>query len=227
MPIPDGKVCRECRQWKPAPQLRKSKPSKFGVAALCKACNREHERARYAANPEQHRRKSQRYLANHPEQQEAKREREGRRKKEHRERWCGYSRKHHREHPDRVAARRARRLARERALPADFTAQDWHDCLAYWHNCCAICGCESSDKVTLATDHWIPLAAPECPGTVPTNILPLCHAKRGYSGGCNRVKSARNPIDWLTSKLGPEAATQKLSEIETYFAAVRRTEQGQ
>jgi hypothetical protein len=55
------------------------------------------------------------------------------------------------------------------------------------------------------------------PGTVPTNILPLCHGVRG----CNNEKFNRNPAVWLVEKLGQEAAERKLAEIEAYFEYVK------
>jgi hypothetical protein len=142
----------------------------------------------------------------------------------HREEWCEYSRKHYREHPDRVRERRERRRARQRGLSTDFTTQDWQNCIFYWNGCCAICGREEAQGHVLAMDHWIPLASPACPGTIPDNILPLCHNRKGHTGGCNNSKKHSNPIEWLIKRLGPEAAETKLAEIEAFFATVRRTD---
>src|SRR4030095_13167308 len=74
-----------------------------------------------------------------------------------------------------------------------------------------------------AIDHWIPLADPASPGTVPWNMLPLCHWKKNTKNSshapyCNASKGAKDPVVWLTEKLGPRKAKAKLKEIETFFA---------
>lgn len=112
---------------------------------------------------------------------------------------------------------RARRLS----LPADLTASDIHFATDYWNNRCCICGRQFKDlfgEHTLAFDHWIPLSNPDSLGTVPHNMLPMCHGV----GGCNNSKGAKDPLEWLTDKLGKRKAKQKLKEIEAYFDLVRR-----
>ena len=59
-----------------------------------------------------------------------------------------------------------------------------------------------------------------CPGTIPTNIVLLCH---GISG-CNTRKRDQDPIEWLNKQLGPRKAKAKLKEIEAYFDWVRKQE---
>jgi hypothetical protein len=105
-------------------------------------------------------------------------------------------------------------LARKLSLPMAFSAADWDDALDYWGYQCAICSRPRGLWHTLAQDHWIPLSDPRCPGTVPTNILPLCHGE----GGCNNSKGNKDPIRWLEERLGKRRAAQKLLEIQTYFA---------
>ena len=56
------------------------------------------------------------------------------------------------------------------------------------------------------------------PGTVPTNIIPLCCT--GHDN-CNSSKSNKNPVTWLNDRLGQEAAARKLAEIKTYFEYVK------
>jgi hypothetical protein len=71
-------------------------------------------------------------------------------------------------------------------------------------------------------DHWIALSdpRPDNPGTVPTNIVPLCHG----IGGCNNRKSNRDPVEFLETEFGVRRARQILTRINAYFAWVK--EQG-
>lgn len=108
-------------------------------------------------------------------------------------------------------------LLRKRELPNVFTAQDWQQALEYWDYKCAVCERPRGLWHTLAQDHWIPLTSPDCPGTDPTNILPLCHG----TNGCNNSKGKQMPDLWLEKKLGRRRAVQKMVEIEQYFDWVR------
>jgi ribosomal protein S14 len=128
--------------------------------------------------------------------------------------------KYNRSHPEVRRAEGYRRKAREHGLPFAFTSADWQRALAYWGHKCAVCGRPRGFWHSLAADHWIPLAdpRPDNPGTVPENILPLCHG----IDGCNNFKHARNPIEWLAEYLGPKQAEEKLSEIEQFFKWVRQ-----
>jgi len=102
---------------------------------------------------------------------------------------------------------------RKQKLPHTFTPQDWDRALEYWDYKCAICERPRGLWHTLSQDHWIPLTHPECPGTVATNILPLCHG----TDGCNNSKGKKHPREWLIAKLGTRKANKKLKEIEAYF----------
>jgi hypothetical protein len=114
-----------------------------------------------------------------------------------------------------------RRRAKFLALPDTFTVDDWIFALAYFHGCCAACGRQLNDlfgERTAAADHWIPLNAPDCPGTVPENIVPLCHGK----DGCNNSKHAKHPIEWLIERFGKHKANQINQRIQEFFANVRK-----
>lgn len=108
-------------------------------------------------------------------------------------------------------------VARKRSLPDTFTERDWQRALEYWGYKCAVCGRPRGLWHTLAADHWIPLTSPDCPGTIPTNIIPLCHGE----GGCNNSKRSKMPEVWLISKLGKKDGSQKLVEIDIYFLWVK------
>lgn len=62
-----------------------------------------------------------------------------------------------------------------------WTRKDWEFCKKQWDYKCAYCGCKS-DKLT--QDHFIPIAAPDCIGTVKENIVPACSK-------CNSTKRHR------------------------------------
>lgn len=94
---------------------------------------------------------------------------------------------------------------------ANYKHQDWLDCLAYWHNACAVCGRSHSTDRQICADHWIPLKHNGL--THKNNILPLCHGV----DGCNNHKHDKLPAAWLITMLGENAATKKLIEIQAYF----------
>jgi len=141
-------------------------------------------------------------------------------RKDNEERYREYNQRWIDEHPEKAAATRkgvdVRRRARKRGLPNTFTPADWLSSLDYWDHKCAVCRRSPDGVLSLAADHWIPLSRPESPGTVPTNIVVLCDGKTG----CNTTKHARDPVKWLTEKLGEEAAQKKIAEIQAYFAYV-------
>lgn len=111
-----------------------------------------------------------------------------------------------------------RYFAKKRALPSAFTGLDWQYALEYFNHCCAVCGRPLSGLFhKVAADHWIPLSSPDCPGTVVTNIVPLCHGQ----GGCNNSKADQNPEEWLVKRFGKRKAQHIVSEIGAYFAHVR------
>jgi hypothetical protein len=119
------------------------------------------------------------------------------------------------------------RLARVRGAPYDFSRDDEIFMLDYWQNRCAICGSLPDFWHCLAWDHWLPLYHPQTLGTVPENLLPLCHSRKGaqHLGGvpaCNNAKGARDPVAWLTERLGLRRAKAKLAQIAAYFQATRR-----
>lgn len=111
-----------------------------------------------------------------------------------------------------------RRRARQRALPATFTAQDWQYALEYFGGCCAYCGRPQGLWHTLAQEHYQPVS--KGGAFVPTNIIPACHGE----GGCNNSKSNRDPHEWamdvLAKKLGTRRAKEALARIEAYFATL-------
>lgn len=181
-----------------------------------RAEHREHisvqRRRRYAADPETARKRTLRWMANNPDKVAAN---EARKKSRQAENPEPYTR--------RKAVRAHRRLSREHQVPMLLTAPDIETCLQYFRHRCAICGRPPTSGVTVALDHWIPLVSPECPGTLVTNIVPLCHGV----GGCNNKKHARDPFVWLYTIFPPLEAAMILHRIETYFRLIRCRESHQ
>jgi uncharacterized protein YlaI len=122
--------------------------------------------------------------------------------------------------PDKIKAKRRRgallRNARKRGLPSAFSLAEEAFCRAYFDYACAACGNEEGFQWTISLDHWIPLSSPECPGTVASNIIPLCNGV----GGCNTRKQGKDPETWLLARFGPRKARQILAKINAYFAVV-------
>jgi len=114
-----------------------------------------------------------------------------------------------------------RRRSIKRGLPTKFTVLDWQRAIEYFNGCCAVCGRPLRDLLgshTESMDHWIPLSSPDCPGTIPANIVPLCHGL----GGCNNSKGAKVASVWLTERFGKRGAREVLRRIEAYFEWVKQ-----
>lgn len=223
MTIPDSitsvlvKRCTgPCRRELPATSeyFHKKMSGKYGLEARCKECIRANQTAYNAA----HRENRHTYNVEHRAEIAAynAQNREKRRiyNNEHREERRAYVRSPQGKVV--FAAARHRRRARKHNLSDTFTSADWQRALDYFGGCCAVCGRPVGLWHTIAADHWIPLSSPDCPGTVPTNIIPLCH---GVSG-CNNSKLNAEPTDWLVRKFGKRKAKKIMAHIETYFGSI-------
>lgn len=124
-------------------------------------------------------------------------------------------------HPESKAVAKQRRRAREMALPDTFTIQEWRHALNYFNGCCAVCGRPPGLWHTIAADHWIPVTSPACPGTIASNMLPLCHSQKDGFDGCNNTKADKDAIEWLTARYAPRKAKRILARIEAYFASLK------
>lgn len=118
-----------------------------------------------------------------------------------------------------LALARARYRARKLALPFDFSLNDWLCAKAYFGHRCAVCGA-SFKAAKPNADHWIALSDPRLdnPGTVATNIVPLC----SQTGGCNQSKGNRPAIEWLNERFGETEAQIVIARIEAYFEWVKQ-----
>ena len=111
-----------------------------------------------------------------------------------------------------------RRRAVKYSLPADFTPSDWQHALDYFNHSCAVCGKREDFWTILAADHWIPLT--KGGGTTRTNMIPLCHARKGVPAGeacCNNSKYNAEPLAWLTERFGKRKAKVIMARIQAYF----------
>lgn len=114
-------------------------------------------------------------------------------------------------------AHHQRYRARIRNLPYNFTAEDFQYARDYWRGLCPCCGKQVNDlwgEIKTHADHWIPISAPNCPGTVPWNMLPLCNK-------CNSSKRDKEPRAWVMEKFGKRQGAAILKRIDEYFAGLR------
>lgn len=210
------KRCSKCNHEYPATTeyFHKSSQSEDGLRGMCKVC-----RCAYSSNYYQHHKDtasaySREYRVNHPEQSRAyslawyyKNSKQA----------VQSTRNWRQKTPGKQQTYKQTRRSRSLGLPDNFSHNDWEYALKYFNGCCAVCGRPQGLWHTLAQDHWIPLSSPDCPGTVATNIVPLCHGV----DGCNNSKGNKSPEQWLVEKFGKRKAARILKRIQIYFAAPR------
>lgn len=206
------KRCFACKQIYPA-SLDYFPKHKDGLHSLCHTCRTEYHKQYYIENKQRHSERCKAYRIKNTEKLNELGRQWGR---ANRERRLENKRRWQRENRTKTRLSFSRREARKRSLPDSFTIEQAQSAIDYWHGCCAVCGRQANDLFgthTLALDHWIPLALPDCPGTVAKNMIPLCHGK----DGCNNYKHARNPVDWLTQAYGKRKAQVILARVQAYF----------
>ncbi|MBZ0289831.1 MAG: hypothetical protein K8I30_19570 [Anaerolineae bacterium] len=164
---------------------------------------RESNRRWYAEHGEEVQESHRRYHAEHLEED---RERSRRWRVENSEKAREGLRRWKAENPEKIAAIRQRRKARKRGLPDTLTAEDWEAAITFFDGRCAYCGVEAR----LECDHYIPLMAENCPGTVRGNVLPAC-------GVCNSSKRDKLPQAWLRERFGAELAEEILTRVEGWL----------
>lgn len=176
-------------------------------------------RARHAANPEKNRAKDRERRAKDPEKFRA---RARARRAANPEKANEKNREWRQHNPEHARLLGAKKRARKRSLPSTFTKAEQQFCRQYFHYACAACTREEGFEWTISMDHWIPLNSHVCPGTVATNMIPLCNG----IGGCNTSKQHRDPGAWLLRRFGKRKAAAILRRIEAYFALVRAQQSG-
>lgn len=226
-----SKTCTQCGAIYPATttHFKPDKHQSSGLRPECRQCSRQRfnawyaknqaeqaakRRARYAAKPAQYLATNRASEARNPDQARLNKRLSAQRRPR-----------------DLVLSRlkNLRRAARKQNLPDSFTAADWARALHYFGHACAVCGRREGPFVVLAADHWVALRdpRPDNPGTVPANIVPLCHALKGVPADvlcCNNSKRSADPVAWLTRRFGPEQATLINVRIAGFFEMVRNGE---
>jgi len=215
------KRCSKCGQEFPTTTeyFYRRKEAKDGLRTECRHCTEKRNKRWQEANPERVRRNARyraaRYRSKHKEvvyqRTREWKARNPRYLRQYMDQW--------REQNDaRLRAERLNQRAEARGFNSDFTADDWEFALSYFEGQCAVCGRQLHGLFhTVSADHWIPLSDPDCPGTVPTNIVPLCCGK----DGCNESKGNRSPKEWLNARYGMKQSREVLARIHEFFSLVR------
>lgn len=239
------KRCNKCGIEKPISHFNKHKSNRDGLELRCKACRAEYDRQRHTVNREQDNERCRQYNAKNKEalaeyalqyrdeHRDDLRERHRQYRTQNRNALSKYFRewkdknpdyfsRYNAENTDVVRAYQSRRRARVRGFPHEFGASDWQYAVDYFGGCCAVCGRQPGLWHTLAADHWIAVTSPDCPGTVPWNIVPLCHG----NNGCNNSKHAQNAHEWLIERFGGKKGRAIEQRIKSYLDARRTETQG-
>lgn len=218
-PIINGthKVCSKCATLKPLEEFRlmtgkDRKP--HARRAECKACATEVEKAYHAAHPDV---RPQLWHAYYDAKHEEMLLRAKNYYYDNQTDRITYHRTWTKAHPEKANAHTRKRKTVKRGLPATFTHEEQAFCRQYFHYACAICGKEEGFEWLIGLDHWIPLKSTDCPGTIATNMIPLCHG----IGGCNNKKGSKDPVKWLIEAYGARKTIQILKRINAYFEVVR------
>lgn len=190
----DVRYCSKCLRELPVSMFNKDRNREDGYFPICKRCRTKYrqDNAQRTSDynksylPDYYERNRDQLLAYHKDQ---------------------YDQKYNND-PEFTARFRVasnKRRARKSFLPDNFSTADWQLCLRYWGDRCATCGSDEN----IQADHWIPLSAPNCPGTIPSNMIPLCRT-------CNCSKHDSDPVEWIARKLSDKAQV-KLDEIQAYL----------
>lgn len=103
------------------------------------------------------------------------------------------------------------RKARKRNMPCTWKVEQAEQAMKFFQNSCAACSTPFGLLVKAHWDHWIPLIEPGCPGTVASNMIPLC-AK------CNLEKNDVQAVAWLRRTF-PQTWRTINDRIEKYLAS--------
>lgn len=231
--IPE-KRCNKCKNFYPPTHeyWYKSKYQSSGLSTYCKTCERARSRDYHHRNPEKVKAAKKDWIEKNRDKHLAIKKRHYfKYHDKHMARMDKYYEEHSQDFIDRVkqwrednpekyaiqsAVQFNKRRARKQALPDTFTNDDWLHALEYFGNCCAVCGRPKGLWHKLSADHWIPITSPNCTGTIPSNIVPLCHG----IDGCNNKKNKQHPDEWLIKTFGKRKAKKIAKRIQDYFSSL-------
>jgi len=222
---PEYKTCPVCGISKPrtAEYFHRDESRPIGFSRTCKDCARERTRRWREAHParaEEWRKENPEYQSIwYQDNRQAHLERTKKRYDADPDRKLATNKSWREKHPAETKSIGHRRRAKRRGLPASLTGDQWIQALEYFGYRCAICGRPQGLWHTLAQDHWIPINydGDDNPGTVATNVIPLCHGL----GGCNNSKADKLPKEWLTQMYGGRKAKRLMRKVQAYFEWIR------
>lgn len=186
--------CTICMKWKDPLEFRPHPGKRNGISSNCKSCNREMVKLRM------------RLRRADPVESELVKQ---------------HKLKYARSEKGRARKRRSsetynhKRRQRSLALPWQWTPEDWRLCKLAWGTRCAYCGIGGE----LTQDHFIPISDPDCPGTVPWNIVPACIK-------CNCSKQGTHPDEWCRNEGLRSLIEDRLRGIGPLIISPPRGQQG-
>lgn len=209
-----SRFCFSCKQTKASNdfyQLKSGKNSQW-----CKECRRKYSREYYYAHAEKAKQRQRQRVADNPDGKRqddrlyyiANKDRIKKRVEKRTATIRGTP--HFRRY---MCAASARRRARVRGLQDRFTTDDQKRALSFFGNRCAVCSVAIGLSVKVNWDHWIPISSRICPGTVPSNMVPLCDS-------CNKSKNAARPSTWIVLELGVKCGLKRLKFIEDFLRSL-------
>ena len=202
---PQTKICTQCTAKKSLDDFGKNHTLKDGKMSACKACHKLKNKANYLKSKAKWAPVYAAYRTNNRKKNAAYAK--------------DYRKKGKHKTPAAITGRvliKHRYRARKLQLPDTWTKEQLAFMLNYWKHACAVCGNPKGLFWTLAHDHWIPISSPDCPGTIATNMIPLCHG----DGGCNNSKQDADPHTWLLRRFEDKKSAKIEKAIATYFARV-------
>jgi len=200
----EGKVCSNCKEWRPLSEFSQQGFSKDGYQSWCKLCIRGNSKRYYVRNREKmqeyrdvnRERRNEQMRAYRQANLEEVRRRDREHYKDNRERELEQRREYYRTHteevqkrhrnwrkanPDKVRVIHQRRRARKQAVGGTFTDAEWVALKTHYNFTCLCCGKREPD-IALTVDHVVPLE--KGGSNYISNIQPLCQK-------CNRAKGTK------------------------------------
>lgn len=192
------KYCRKCDTYYPATSeyFKQDKKKKDGFKYTCRTCSNKQSKSWRERNPDKQKQLQHAWYD---------------------EKGVEYHRDYNDRNREQARLFVSKRRARKRSLPDTLTKEEWQRALDYFSGRCAICGRPAGFWHTIAADHWIPFAHPDCTGTIATNIVPMCHG----NGGCNNSKNDHDALIWLHKTYGKKKGDSIYQRIMDYFQWVK------